>query len=55
MDNGPNYEPTDLDLPDKVVYCVLCGNIYVWTKGRKCPSCHVNEKLEEIKQELASD
>ncbi|MFC6975832.1 hypothetical protein ACFQL1_15970 [Halomicroarcula sp. GCM10025709] len=47
MDNGPSYEPQDLDLPDGVVYCVDCGNVFVYHNRRGCPTCHAWETAQE--------
>lgn len=62
MDNGPNYEPTGTNLPEGVVYCVLCGTTYMWTQRRACPTCTayetievLKERVEELEQEMASD
>lgn len=48
MNNGPGYEPRSVDLPDGVVYCVDCGTIFVWGEHRDCPTCHVNDRLDEL-------
>jgi hypothetical protein len=48
MDNGPSYEPRDVDLPDELVYCVDCGSVYVWRQGRDCPACHLYEKIVSL-------
>jgi len=45
MDNGPAREK-DVDLPDHVVYCVDCGNIFVFHPKRDCPTCHLAERLD---------
>lgn len=29
----------------KEVYCVQCGNIYVWADDRDCPTCTIAEEL----------
>lgn len=52
MDNGPGYEPTDTDLPDRAVYCVDCGTIYIFGMERDCPGCHLAERLDQIEREL---
>lgn len=46
MDNGPARE-TEVDLPEGVVYCVDCGNVFVWANGRDCPTCHVWETIQQ--------
>jgi hypothetical protein len=47
MDNGPSRELRG-DFRDEMVYCVDCGNIYVWDKGRKCPACHLAARLDKM-------
>lgn len=51
MDNGRSIE-TDVDLPEKAVYCVDCGAIFIYGRGRDCPSCHVDERLTVLKKRL---
>jgi len=47
MDNGPSRELLSGDLEEETVYCVDCGNIYVWARGRDCPACHAWETAQE--------
>lgn len=54
VENGPRFEPDVTDLPDKAVYCVLCGTIYLWTNRRSCPTCTAYKEIEELRKELAS-
>lgn len=53
--NGPAREfvnvPEDMYL-DKSVYCVDCGTIYVWARGRSCPACTLAERLDAIEETL---
>jgi len=48
MDNGParEFSPPH-KFEDETVYCVDCGNVFVWAKGRVCPACHAWEVAEE--------
>jgi len=58
MNNGPSYEPRSLDLPDGLSYCVDCGNVMVFNRGRECPACHVDtrvDKLEDRVEQLEDD
>lgn len=48
MDNGPGVEPTGLDLPDALCYCVDCGTVYVYHFHRDCPACYLDERLDEL-------
>lgn len=49
MDNGPGRElPKGADMADETVYCVDCGNVYVWDMERDCPACHVANLLSEV-------
>lgn len=41
--NGPPKE-VDVDLPDGVVYCVACGNVFIWASGRECPTCAIADE-----------
>jgi len=48
--NGPPRElrmgpGQDGDIDDDKVYCVACGNIFVWADGRDCPTCTLAEEL----------
>jgi len=46
--NGPACElPRGTHHSDEEVYCVNCGNVYVYVKGRDCPTCTIAEMLEE--------
>ena len=50
--NGPARElrggpGPDGSLDDDTVYCVSCGNTFVYRKGRDCPTCTLAEKLDE--------
>lgn len=54
MDNGPGRE-TNVDLPDKLVYCVDCGNVFVWQRHRDCPTCYVDERIDELLEERQND
>lgn len=47
--NGPSRElPAGSDHLDESVYCVNCGNIFVWAEGRDYPTCTVAKMLEEV-------
>ena len=47
--NGPTRELGGNEhleeLHDDVVYCVVCGNIFVFARGRDCPTCTIANKL----------
>jgi len=50
--NGPARElrggpGPDGSLDDDTVYCVSCGNTFVYRRGRDCPTCTLAEKLDE--------
>jgi len=49
MNNGPGRElSARKSIDDEKVYCVDCGNVFIWASGRHCPACHVDEKLDEV-------
>lgn len=44
--NGPARE-ADVDLPDGVVYCVDCGNVFIYGgHERDCPTCAIADALD---------
>ncbi|GAA0539544.1 hypothetical protein ABNG02_15785 [Halorubrum ejinorense] len=46
--NGSSKElPSESDHLDESVYCVNCGNIFVWAPDRDCPTCTVAKMLDE--------
>ena len=50
MDNGPGRELSGSH-EDETVYCVDCGNVFVFQKGRDCPTCYVDERLDELQDD----
>jgi predicted ATP-dependent serine protease len=46
MDNGPPRELSGSH-ESETVYCVDCGNVFVWAEGRDCPACHAWETAHE--------
>lgn len=44
--NGPGRELNGSH-DDETVYCVDCGNVFVWARGRDCPTCTLREMMED--------
>ena len=36
----------------ELVYCVQCGNTFVWARNRDCPTCTLAEMIEELPSEI---
>lgn len=42
--NGPARELVGSH-EDETVYCVVCGNVFVWAEGRDCPTCKLASEM----------
>ncbi len=51
--NGPPREFSSSGrYKEEMCYCVKCGNIYVWTNGRNCPTCTAYHACIELEKKI---
>lgn len=36
----------------ELVYCVSCGNTFVWAQNRDCPTCTLAEMIKDVPSEI---